>query len=620
MRSRTAWSRSFCAAWRHTEVAGRRVALVVAVDEYDDPALTQLASPATDAEHLARVLQAPDLGEFEVEILRNSTSYEIAQSVETLFAERSRDDIVLLHFSCHGIKDEGGELFLAARNTRPALLNATAVDAALVSKLMRKSPAQRVILLLDCCYGGAFERGMTARAAGDVNVGEQFAQPAEAGRGRAVITASSAMEYAFEGTELSEALEIRPSVFTGALVRGLETGEADRDQDGKVALGELYDYVYDEVKRQTPNQTPTKWEYGLHGELVVARNPRRQIRPAPLPSTIVEMLDHSVVASRLGAVAELDHLAGRQDLALAMAACSALERLAAEDDSLRVRTAATEALERTKLIVSPETVDLGVVRVGDEPPRAKVHLEGPPLARTVQVTAPEGVPFELIGDTLSVWLPTAAPMAVDEALQFSGPAGSTIIRVRGAVEAAVRHQAAEPPLPKSKAVSPPAAPEPPNEASIPAGVSASTGSETEVQRAPSDRAKDLLAEPHREKAEREGARLTTGIAATAFVAAIAGLLEFLYAIGTAGFGQASVLSDISSLILGAAGWIAAYGLWKVKPWARILAVGVGIAGIIGSLLTLTTREVGTVILAAPLYVGIVVYLYRPQVRAIFRRV
>src|SRR5262249_11598066 len=105
---------------------------------------------------------------------------------------------------------------------------------------MSRSRSRRVVLLLDCCYAGAFEHGMTARAGEGVGIGAQFG-----GRGQAVITASSAMEYAFEGDQLTDTRELAPSVFTSALVNGLETGDADRDQDGLVALDELYDYVYD---------------------------------------------------------------------------------------------------------------------------------------------------------------------------------------------------------------------------------------------------------------------------------------------------------------------------------------------------------------------------------------
>src|SRR5260370_1141253 len=74
------------------------------------------------------------------------------------------------------------------------------------------------------------------------------------GHGRAISTASSAMEYAFEGDEVTG--EGRPSVFTAAVVKALETGEADRDQDRWISVRELYDYVCDEVREVTPHQRP----------------------------------------------------------------------------------------------------------------------------------------------------------------------------------------------------------------------------------------------------------------------------------------------------------------------------------------------------------------------------
>jgi len=190
-----------------------------------------------------------------------------------VLTERQSSDLVLAHFSCHGLKDDPGELYLAATNTAPNRLASTAVDAALVSRLMQRSRARRVVLLLDCCYG-AFERGVIARAGGDVDVSNQFTTgPLGGGRGRAIITASSAMEYAFEGARLAEDSVAQPSLFTAALVEGLTTGDADRDNDGHIALGELYDYVYDRVRERSPHQTPCKWEFGLQGELYLAAIP-----------------------------------------------------------------------------------------------------------------------------------------------------------------------------------------------------------------------------------------------------------------------------------------------------------------------------------------------------------
>src|SRR5918995_1302610 len=176
--------------------AGARSALIVASYDYQDPGLRRLGAPARDAEALARVLRDPAIGGFEVRTMLNEPAHVITEAVEDFFADRTQDDLLLLHFSCHGVKDEGGELFFATSNTKLRRLGATAVAADFVNRRMNRSRSRRIVLLLDCCYAGAFERGMVARAGTGVGIEEHFG-----GRGHAVITASSALEYAFEGDE-----------------------------------------------------------------------------------------------------------------------------------------------------------------------------------------------------------------------------------------------------------------------------------------------------------------------------------------------------------------------------------------------------------------------------------
>jgi hypothetical protein len=317
---------------------GTRSALIVASDSYTDPGLRRLRAPAQDAQALAAVLNNPDIGGFDARVLRNQPAHEINLAVEEFFADRRPDDLLLLHFSCHGVKDEGGELYFAAANTKLRRLGATAVAAEFVNRRMSRSRSRRVVLLLDCCYAGAFERGMTARAGAGMDIGEQFG-----GRGRAVITASSAMEYAFEGDELADISGQAPSVFTSALVEGLESGEADRDQDGLVALDELYDYVYDRVRAATPNQTPGKWTFGVQGELVIARRAHPVTTPAALPPELQEAVNSPFAGVRAGAVPELARLLGSRHAGLALAARQTLERLL-DDDSRATSAAAEEAL------------------------------------------------------------------------------------------------------------------------------------------------------------------------------------------------------------------------------------------------------------------------------------
>ena len=97
---------------------------------------------------------------------------------------------------------------------------------------------------------------MVVRAAPAAQVGDAFAdqQDLGGGRGRVVVTASSAMQYAFEGEELAPDADVGTSVFTKALVDGLTTGEADRDGDGWVGLTELFSYVSDRSGRPCPSK------------------------------------------------------------------------------------------------------------------------------------------------------------------------------------------------------------------------------------------------------------------------------------------------------------------------------------------------------------------------------
>ena len=158
---------------------------------------------------------------------------------------------------------------------------------------MTRSRSRKVVALLDCCYSGAIARGLQFRAGAEVDVEDHLG-----GHGRVVITASSAMEYAFEGDELSG--EGKPSVFTTAVVRGLESGEADRDQDRLISVDDLYDYVCEQVREVTPNQRPNMLSH-LEGALYIARSSYvAPVTPAPLPAPLVAAIENPLAGVRGG--------------------------------------------------------------------------------------------------------------------------------------------------------------------------------------------------------------------------------------------------------------------------------------------------------------------------------
>lgn len=314
----------------------RREALIIAADNYEDPKLRALRAPARDAEELARVLGDPDVGDFQVGVSLNEPDHIVRRKLSEFFRDRGRDDLLLLHVSCHGLKDEDGTLYFASSNTTVDHLEATAIPSEFVNRQMTKSRSRRIVLLLDCCFGGAFARGLVHRAGESVAIKEEFE-----GQGRVVLTASRAMEYAFEGDSLEG--DAQPSIFTSAIVHGLESGEADRDGDSRVSIDELYDYVYDRVRETTPNQTPSKWTFDVHGDLYVARSPYVAPEPVALPVELTAALESPFANVRAGAVEELARLLVAADVGFAAAARTALESVT-DDDSRRVSEGARQAL------------------------------------------------------------------------------------------------------------------------------------------------------------------------------------------------------------------------------------------------------------------------------------
>jgi ABC-type phosphate transport system substrate-binding protein len=414
-------------------VNSQRKALLVANDEYEHEELRNLHAPRADAEALGRVLGDPQIGEFTVQIMQNEPAHVMQAQFEELFSESRPDDVLLLHFSGHGLKNDAGELFFAASNTRPNRLGSTAVSAEFVQRCMRDARSRSIVLLLDCCYSGAFAQGVTVRAAGEVNVLGSFARVRpDSGRGRAVITASTAMEYAFEGDRLADDQHRRPSIFTSALVEGLATGDADRDEDGFISLDELYDYVFDKVKERNPHQTPGR-QVELTGELYLARSRRQRIRPVPVPADLQAALADPSMYARRGAVHELESRVDSLELPVAAGAYEALATLARTDIQYVAGPAAAAA---GRAAVRPEEtqLDFGKQRRGSEPVHRTIRLLGPRIARACTARAShEWIGVNETAEGLDIWIDTTTMGTLRGSVSLEGATGTAEITIAGEV-------------------------------------------------------------------------------------------------------------------------------------------------------------------------------------------
>jgi len=386
---------------------GERYALIVASDTHTDPRLSRLRAPAVDAEELARVLSDPAIGAFGVATSLNEPEHVVRRRLSAFFENRSPDDLLVLHLSCHGVKDEDGRLYFATSDTEVEHLDATSIPADFVNRQMTRCRSRRIVLLLDCCYSGAFARGMVGRAGDRVDLRERFE-----GRGRIVLTASSAMEYSFEGDQTSG--QGRPSVFTSAVVQGLATGEADRDRDGFISVDELYDFAYEQVRTVTPSQTPGKWVFDVQGDFYLARSAAGLPNVVPgLPGDLGAAMVSPFARIRRGAVEELAGLLTNPDASLAATAHEALVELT-RDDSHDVSRAARGYVAEPQEPAPPEPAP---EPAATEPP-ARSPSEGPvvgqplsPSSATAEPGPPQPMPPEPTEVVPARDLPASRPSA-----------------------------------------------------------------------------------------------------------------------------------------------------------------------------------------------------------------
>ncbi|GEM_PF-2963759 len=244
-----------------------KIALLIGVSNYGT-GLSSLPETQEDIRAMQRALLNPKVGGFDVaELLSNPDPTQMQMAIERLFSEnRGRDDLILLYFSGHGFKDDKSTLYFATRltekNPQGRIRTSTAVPASALQNYMSQSRSKRQVLILDCCFSGAFANDMKAKQADEaVDVKTQLGS-----EGRAVLTSSTANQSSLggEGT----------SIYTRYLVQGLESGAADRDGDGQIMIDELHEYARDKVQEAAPTMQPEIYAVREGYKILIARAPQ----------------------------------------------------------------------------------------------------------------------------------------------------------------------------------------------------------------------------------------------------------------------------------------------------------------------------------------------------------
>ena len=257
---------------------GRRFALLIGVERYQASTIADLPSASADVRELSRALGDPGIGRFDT-VVDDVGPAADAESIRVRITEFLRhcrpSDFVVLYISGHGERTRrtDGQLHFLAADTDPDRLAETSVPASFINEQLESCRARQKVAIFDCCMSGGYALGFRNQ---DAKSG------APQGRGGLldtegvyVVCSSRLSEASFTGKTKGE-----PSQFTGALIKGLKTGEADIDRNGVVGMDELFAYVSDRMRSLDADnrQTPVKSSLQVSGELVLAYTARRTQR------------------------------------------------------------------------------------------------------------------------------------------------------------------------------------------------------------------------------------------------------------------------------------------------------------------------------------------------------
>lgn len=224
-----------------------------------------------DAQDMADVLKDPALCGYSparVRVLLDSeaTRDAIYTGLDALARETTETSTALVYFSGHGVRVRGTDKYylVPADGVRTSgdELARTAILNAELSARLRKIPAGRLTVVLDCCR---------AAELASVELSGDAVEPLAEGRGRVVLAAASNGAYK---------VDERNSAFTHHLLAGLR-GEAE-GVGGVIRVCDLFRYVQQKFAGEpVPQQPIFKAELEEDYPIARHRDARAEIPAAP---------------------------------------------------------------------------------------------------------------------------------------------------------------------------------------------------------------------------------------------------------------------------------------------------------------------------------------------------
>jgi WD40 repeat protein len=266
--------------------------ITIGVSKYKDSKM-DLQFASKDATDLAELFKQSNPNYASVQhfsFINDKATRENILAIKAKLMTGKADDVVMLMVSSHGLLDSELDYYIATHDvdfTNPAQRG---LSYEALESILDGIPQRKKILFMDACHSGEVDKeevqitkntstedsgnlmfrsfpGTSIKKIGLENsfelMKEMFAD-LRRGSGATVISSAGGAEYAIEGTEWNN------GVFTYCLINGLRNKKADLNQDGKIVLSEIEEYLQTKVPELTAGkQRPTSRAENLSNDFVI---------------------------------------------------------------------------------------------------------------------------------------------------------------------------------------------------------------------------------------------------------------------------------------------------------------------------------------------------------------
>lgn len=240
---------------------GQRWAVVVGISQYKETEIPPLRYADRDAEQFYNILTSPieeggvGVPKSNIRFLLNSkaTSFNVREALTDFLKSAIEEDIVFIYFAGHGAPDPDRPkiLYLLTHDSDLNKLAATSFKMQEIQDALRDYVAAKTVLVFaDACHSRGVSGTLATRALASPDlVNEYLSELARARASTLTFSASDVNQLSQEDRKWGGG----HGVFTYYLLEGLR-GKADLNNDKIVRLGELTQYVNDNVRRDTKSQ------------------------------------------------------------------------------------------------------------------------------------------------------------------------------------------------------------------------------------------------------------------------------------------------------------------------------------------------------------------------------